>query len=196
VTGVLSDAEFQRRLERTVAPLVAPGRVNSLAQTLLKLTSPGVPDLYQGTELWDLSLVDPDNRRPVDYAHRRALLDRAAPDAPNGMETGEAKMFLIREALRVRHRYPASFGPGGTYTPLGASGAKANHVVAFLRGADVAAVVPRVVVGLRGDWGGTTLALPPGTWIDALTGASFPGDGDVPVADLLGGFAVALLTNG
>ena len=66
-----------------VAPLIAPGRVNSLSQTLLKLTAPGVPDVYQGTELWDLSLVDPDNRRPVDFAHRRALLaEEAKPAQP------------------------------------------------------------------------------------------------------------------
>ena len=77
VEGVLGDTEFAASLEAFVAPLVEPGRVNSLAQALLKLTSPGVPDLYQGCELWDHSLVDPDNRRPVDFSVREQLLAEA-----------------------------------------------------------------------------------------------------------------------
>src|SRR5207244_10874309 len=74
VEGTLGDAEFTAALEAFVAPLVEPGRVNALAQTLLKLASPGVPDIYQGCELWDHSLVDPDNRRPVDFSVREPLL--------------------------------------------------------------------------------------------------------------------------
>src|SRR5262249_61082233 len=82
IESAMADLTFTVDVEAVVAPLIAAGRINSLAQTLLKLTVPGVPDIYQGTELWDLSLVDPDNRRPVDYALRRRLLTSLEPATP------------------------------------------------------------------------------------------------------------------
>ncbi len=100
----------RRCLPRSCAPLIAPGRVNSLSQTLLKLTAPGVPDLYQGTELWDLSLVDPDNRRPVDYAARtgcsRDLDGMKVQDVLAREDEGLPKLFLIRRALKLRRQLP------------------------------------------------------------------------------------------
>ena len=154
------------------APL---GTVNGLAQALLKLTAPGVPDIYQGTELRDLSLVDPDNRRPVDFARRKRLLDSGSEE--------EEKLFLIRRALALR--------PEGDYVPLAAEGSKASHLVAFTRGARVLAAVPRLVLRLRGEWADTRLALPRGKWRDALSERTL--EGTVDAAELFAPFPVALL---
>src|SRR5690242_8429214 len=103
--------------------------------TLLRLAAPGVPDLYQGTELWDFSLVDPDNRRPVDYELRRRMLselDSATPEQILARSAdGLPKMWIIRQALRARAAYPECFGAKGCYTPLWASGPRASNLVAF-----------------------------------------------------------------
>jgi (1->4)-alpha-D-glucan 1-alpha-D-glucosylmutase len=212
VAALAADAEFQRDLAAFTAPLVAPGRVNSLAQTLLKLAAPGVPDLYQGCELWSLSLVDPDNRRPVDFARRRELLACLAGATPEtilaGMDEGLPKLWLIRQALRLRRGRPRWFAPGAGYQPLAAAGPRAAHAVAFCRAGAVVAVVPRLVLGLGGDWGETTLDLPVpagaaaagaagpaagGTaWRNELTGEELPA-GPCRLADLLRRFPVALL---
>jgi (1->4)-alpha-D-glucan 1-alpha-D-glucosylmutase len=197
VEGVLGDAEFTADLAGFTAPLVAAGRVSSLAQTLLKLTSPGVPDVYQGTELWDLSLVDPDNRRPVDYEARRRLLDRvrsaSAAEALGLGDEGGPKLWLTMRALGLRARMPSAFDPGAAYRPLEATGARAANVVAYLRGGDeVAVIVPRLVLGLGDGWGDTSVELPAGRWTDELTGEGVDG-GRVGLAELLAGFPVALL---
>ena len=195
VEAVLADRDFVADLEGFVAPLVEPGRINSLAQTLIKLTAPGVPDIYQGTELWSLALVDPDNRRPVDYEQRRRLLEElAGAPAPEEilarMDEGLPKLWVIRQALRLRSRIQ------GSYAPLPAKGERARHVFAFSRddsrGTEVVAVVPRLVIGLGGDWGDTSLELPPGRWRNELTGDDVDG-GEVRLADLLRRFPVALL---
>ena len=197
VTSALEDRDFVADLEAFVAPLVAPGRINSLAQTLLKIAAPGVPDFYQGTEIWDLSLVDPDNRRPVDYERRRRLLN----DLKRGMtpeeilarmDDGLPKLWLIHQGLQLRRRSPEIFGPAGTYERLRAAGPRAEHVVAFTRGGAVAAVAPRLPLRLQGDWQGTALELPPGSWRDELTGEEIAG-GRRPVAEVLARFPVALL---
>jgi (1->4)-alpha-D-glucan 1-alpha-D-glucosylmutase len=197
VAGALADPEFVRDLEAFVAPLVAPGRVNALAQTLLKLTAPGVPDLYQGTELWTLTLADPDNRRPVDFASRRRLLaelDRLGPEELLARaDEGLPKLWVVRQALALRRRRPGLFGPAGGYRALRARGARADHVVAFVRGEGAVTVVPRLVLGLGGDFRDTVLPLPEGRWHDALSGARVAGGADVPLAALLGRFPVALL---
>ncbi|MFL6258553.1 MAG: malto-oligosyltrehalose synthase [Thermoanaerobaculia bacterium] len=197
VTAVLDDKDFLAGLEAFVAPLVEPGRINSLAQTLLKLTAPGVPDFYQGSEIWDLSLVDPDNRRPVDYELRRRLLgDLKRGMVPEEivarMDDGLPKLWLIHQGLQLRRRSPEVFGPDGAYEPLRAAGPRAEHVVAFTRGGAVAAVAPRLPLRLQGDWRGTTLELPPGSWRDELNGEEIEG-GSRPLADLLARFPVALL---
>ncbi len=197
VEGALADPEFLAQVEEFVTPLVGPGRVNSLAMVLLKLTSPGVPDIYQGDELWDLSLVDPDNRRPVDWAQRARLLPEAEGMAPAEAwaraDEGLPKMLLTQRALHLRRRRAAAFR--GSYEPLAASGAKAGHVVAYVRGGEVVAVAPRLPLGLGGDWAGTQLTLPPGEWRDALDGER-PFEGGVDLAELLGPFPVALLERG
>jgi (1->4)-alpha-D-glucan 1-alpha-D-glucosylmutase len=208
VAAVAADEELAADIAGFVAPLVAPGRAVALAQALVQLTVPGVPDTYQGTELWDLSLVDPDNRRPVDFARRRALVaEVAAGLAPEDLlaraDDGLPKLAVVRAALHLRRRRPAVFGAGaaGAYLPLAVTGPAAAHAVAYARGeapdGAVAVVVPRLVLGLAarpGGWDGTTVDLPPGPWTDVVTGARVAaGGGPVAVADLLARFPVALL---
>jgi (1->4)-alpha-D-glucan 1-alpha-D-glucosylmutase len=196
VTGALADPTFTAEVEAFVAPLVAPGRVNSLAQKLIKLTAPGVPDLYQGTEIWDLSLVDPDNRRPVDYGLRRRLLAALQGATPEQIlarsDEGLPKLWVIRQALALRRHRPELFSSAGDYQPLAAKGARAEHVIAFRRGGEVITVVPRLVIGLNGEWDDTALELPDGPWHNELTGDDF--DGVVLVGELLARFPVALLS--
>ena len=196
VRAAMEEREFSTDLEGFVAPLVMPGRINGLAQTLIKLTAPGVPDIYQGTELWDLSLVDPDNRRPVDFVLRRRLLEEIEEFTPEdilaGMEEGLPKLWVIRQALHLRRRRPELFGPKGSYDSLSAQGSKADHVVAFMRGEGAISVVPRLIMRLQGDWADTVLELPEGGWHNLLTGDEWTG-GAVELKDILSRFPVALL---
>jgi (1->4)-alpha-D-glucan 1-alpha-D-glucosylmutase len=196
ISSLYRDREFLDAFESFVQPLVEPGRVNSLSQLLVKLTAPGVPDMYQGTELWTLDLVDPDNRRPVDYSTRRSLLAELprlrVKEVWRRIDEGVPKLWTIYHALQVRRRRLPAFGERGVYTPLSASGEKARHLIAFLRGARVAVLAPRLVWQLRGDWAGTQIELPPGNWRNALTGKSTPG-GAADVGRLLADFPTALL---
>ncbi len=167
------------------------GRSNSLSQKLVQLTMPGVPDTYQGTELWDLSLVDPDNRRPVDFGLRRSLLARLdAGELPAVDDSGMAKLHVVSSALRLRRERPDVFR--GSYLPMAATGEAAEHVLAFGRAGDVITVVTRQPVGLeRVGWQDAALTLPPGTWTDRLTGLAYAGN--VPLVDLLDRLPVALI---
>ncbi len=199
VRGTLADPSFVGELEAFIAPLVEPGRVAALAQTLLKLTAPGVPDIYQGTELWDLSLVDPDNRRAVDYDRRGTLLRGLEAAAPEeilaGSDAGLPKLWLIRRALDLRRRRPQAFGTGASYEPLPALGARAAHLFAYARGGAVIAVVPRLTLRLArtGGWSSTTLPLPAGAWRNVLDGATYVDEAQVGAPTLLARFPVALL---
>nr|WP_106618724.1 malto-oligosyltrehalose synthase [Saccharothrix carnea] len=171
--------------------IVAPGWSNALGQKLVQLCAPGVPDVYQGTELWDLSLVDPDNRRPVDYEVRRRLLERVQDGwLPDVDDSGAAKLLVVQRALRLRRERPELFRG---YRPLEASGRTARHVVAFER-TGLVAVATRLPVGLAnaGGWGDAVLPLPPGEWTDVLT--SRPAS--PLLADLLDRYPVALLVRG
>jgi (1->4)-alpha-D-glucan 1-alpha-D-glucosylmutase len=115
-----------------VAPLILPGRINSLAQVLLKLTAPGRPDIYQVSELWHFALVDPDNRRPVDYEIRRELLGELKHCPPERimrrLEDGLPKLCIIRQALAVRQQSSEAFGPDGAFTPMWARAARALNM--------------------------------------------------------------------
>jgi (1->4)-alpha-D-glucan 1-alpha-D-glucosylmutase len=199
ITGAMNDAVFLSDLEEFVALLLPPGRINSLAQKLLTLTVPGVPDIYQGTELWDLSLVDPDNRRPVDFDLRRRLLDELPLLSPEDilarMEEGLPKLWVTRQALHARREHPELFGPKGAYRPLTAEGTKARHVVAFARGEGAISIAPRLVMRLGGDWSDTTLELPAGRWRNVMTGDELEG-GRVRLSDILARFPVGLLLGG
>jgi (1->4)-alpha-D-glucan 1-alpha-D-glucosylmutase len=142
---------------------------------------PGVPDIYQGTELWDDSLVDPDNRRPVDYAARRQELKSLQ----------HPKIRVVKAALQLRRARPHTFLRGG-YHPVLAAGTAADHVVAFRRGDDVLVAVTRWTVHLeRTGWGDTVLAVPDGSWTDVLTGAVVTGP--VSATELFRELPVALL---
>jgi (1->4)-alpha-D-glucan 1-alpha-D-glucosylmutase len=198
VTAVLADQGFVADLESFLAEhaIVQRGRVNSLAQTTLMLTCPGVPDLYQGTEVWDLSLVDPDNRRPVDYAARRALLHGLSGAGPEAAlergDDGGPKLWLIHRVLRHRRRNPGAYGAASGYEPLRVTGPRSAHAVAFARGGGLVTVVPRLAQPPGETWAGTTAALPAGQWVSVLTGDRVDG-GEVGVAELLRRFPVAVL---
>jgi (1->4)-alpha-D-glucan 1-alpha-D-glucosylmutase len=178
--------------------VLVPGRITSLAQKLLQLTMPGVPDCYQGGELWDLSLVDPDNRRPVDYDRRRTMLraldEGHLPPAVDDDEEGWSKLLVTSRVLRSRRARPELFGPSAGYRALTAAGPAADHLLGFVRGEGAASLATRLPVGLRrtGGWRDTTVPLPAGVWTDVLTGRSFRG-GDIPVAKVLDGLPVGLL---
>lgn len=208
VRAVLTDDAFVAELEAFVEPLVQPGRVTSLAQALCRLTAPGVPDTYQGCELWESNLVDPDNRRPVDFERRRAVLaelDGLAAQADRGRaqlaaalrnpaDDGLPKLALTRAALQLRNQHPDWFDSRSSYRPLPVTGEQADHVVAFTRAESVVTVAPRLVVGLArvGGWGDTRVELPFAKWLDHLTGICHSG-GSVRLDQLLGAFPVALL---
>lgn len=187
-------------VEGCVARVSEPGWANALAATALQLTLPGVPDVYQGQELWEPSLVDPDNRRPVDFTARDAMLcelDAAAPGSaaatPAVDETGAARMLLTSRVLRLRREHPELFGD---YTPLETTGALAGHALGFDRGG-AATVVTRFPATLAAEGGFTdeTVALAPGTWQDVLTHREFTAAQDAPVAlaELLDTYPVAIL---
>jgi (1->4)-alpha-D-glucan 1-alpha-D-glucosylmutase len=192
------------------------GAVNGLAQTLLELTAPGVPDTYQGAELWDPSLVDPDNRRPVDYDLRARFLQQQAPVGSllQGWQDGRIKQHLVARALALRRADPELFA-SGTYVPLAATGEHADRIVAFARQSGSAALivaVPRLIAPMLD---GCTIPLPPPeAWRDTelqilaeLQGKSaadqlsgehreLPTSGGLPIARLLGGFPIAALLVG
>jgi (1->4)-alpha-D-glucan 1-alpha-D-glucosylmutase len=192
--------------------LAPAGAVNGLSQALLRCTAPGLPDLYQGTEFWDFSLVDPDNRRPVDFPARMAALEAAVP-APSLMadwREGRVKQAVIQCALALRRARPEVFAQGG-YAPIQAEGAAAGHVMAFARthrSGAVLALATRLPAALLGDgttplvpgaaWGDTRLLLPPrlagATWRDVLTGETLrPRGGRLPLREALAQLPVALL---
>jgi (1->4)-alpha-D-glucan 1-alpha-D-glucosylmutase len=152
------------------------GMLNSLSQVLLKMTCPGTPDFYQGSELWDLNLVDPDNRRPVDFSLRSALLQRIEQtgeekvgeliaDLFSRFEDGAIKLFLVYKVLQARNRHGALFA-AGSYTPLGISGRRKNNLIVFARNWEsqwVITVVPRFHAELCRPG---TLPVGPGAWED------------------------------
>lgn len=181
VDAVFGSDEVRKVLTDLAARIEVPGRSNSLAAKLIAITMPGVPDVYQGSELWETSLVDPDNRRPVDFDHRAEVLAGTAED------DAVDKLHVTCSALTLRRERPELFTG---YTPVGATGAAAGHVVAFDRGGAVT-VATRLPVGLAagGGWGDTVLDLPEGRWHDVLTGL----DTDGRLADLLAVHPVALL---
>lgn len=190
VDAAYDNQEVGRVLDAFVHRIKEAGWSNSLSAKLVQLTMPGVPDVYQGSEFWEDSLVDPDNRRRVDFAARRAALDEIDGGAkpPVGPD-GKAKMLVTSAALRLRRDAPSLFTG---YRPLAAVGPEASSVIAFDRGGAIT-VATRLPYGLagRGGWAGTSLELPYPVG-DVLTGALFDA-GEVAVRDLLATYPVALL---
>ena len=194
--AVLADESFMADFAAIVSRLVEPGHVNALAQATLRLLGPGVPDTYQGTELWDSNLVDPDNRRPVDYGERdealRVVEHSSAADlweSARDREHGWPKLALVRACLRLRRTHSEVFGRDGTYSPLEVSGTGANRVVAFTRSGRVVTVVP--LRPLAGPPDEAEIALPEGEWTSVFTDDRHVGA--VSFGKLRGGFPVAVL---
>jgi (1->4)-alpha-D-glucan 1-alpha-D-glucosylmutase len=210
-----------RSFQETVAWF---GALNSISQVVLKVVSPGIPDFYQGSEIWDFSLVDPDNRRPVDYDRRRALLKELQhleakspatlwPRLLYRWRDGAVKLFVTAKALKCRREHTALFREG-EYLPLMSRGARRRHLIACARrrgGSWVVAVVPRLISQLTGVgqpplgpvvWGKERLPLPPGApevWQDVFTGEALSGSGGgadpaLPLAGVFRHLPVALLT--
>ena len=195
IGGLLENEAFVESLAALVAMIDPAARVSSLSQTLIKLTMPGTPDLYQGTELWDHSLVDPDNRRPVDYERRRAMLAKArdldARLAMQELDSGLTKLWLISRTLSLRRAQSEAFAPGAAYQPLYGRGAKADHLVAFARGSRVLTIAQRLVLKRGGTWEDTALTPPPGRWRNVFTDDVVAGE--TPLEQFLAVFPVALL---
>jgi malto-oligosyltrehalose synthase len=216
--AIMADQAFVAEA-RAFADRIGPaGAVNGLAQTVLKLTVPGVPDFYQGCEFWDLSLVDPDNRRPVDFGPRIEALetDRSPIELMANWRDGRIKQVVIRRGLALRREQPGLFARGA-YHPLAAYGPMAEHVVAFARshsGARCVVVAPRLCAGSPllpgrdgkiGDstagaiWRDTVLELPVETagrsFVNRYTGTRIDFLEPVPIGMILGEFPVALLAS-
>ncbi len=212
-------AEFLPAVQR----IIRHGLVNGLAQALLKLTLPGVPDIYQGCELWQFHLVDPDNRNPVDFEERRRLLEAVRGDFEvppaqwperlqplvDGIADGRLKLYLTWRALNLRGRWPELFRQG-EYLPLNVKGEQSAHLVAFARireGRAILVLVPRLTFDLSGErdqlpmgdavWGDTSIELPERlasrNWLHWLTGRESPGGDLLSAAYLLRDLPVALL---
>jgi (1->4)-alpha-D-glucan 1-alpha-D-glucosylmutase len=197
IEAILNSQEFIADLESLVNRTLVPGRINSLAQTLMKLTAPGVPDTYQGSELWDLHLVDPDNRGAVDYEVRQSLLAELVAGMPieeivKRSDSGLPKLWVIYKALHLRRTNPQWFGTDAAYTPLAVEGAKSEHVIAYLRGDHVVTLAKRLNVKLGGSWAGASVELPQNRFRNMLTGEVVNG-GRQRIQTLLNKFPVALL---
>ena len=212
------DNEFLQKLRHFQARIAFYGICNGLSQTLVKITAPGVPDIYQGTELWDLSLVDPDNRRPVNYEQRlnalRDIRQRSDSDRMGLLEDlkanatdGRIKLFTLHKALEARAQHLQIFQEG-EYLPIKVAGQHQDHLVAFARQAGdrmAITVVPRFLSGLvepglfplgKAVWGDTRLEIPNGdhiTWTEAMTQRAIAGSNVLAVGDILEHFPVALL---
>jgi len=187
---VFGDAALMAEVTALVDRITPAGWSNSLGQKLLQLAGPGVPDVYQGTELWDFSLVDPDNRRPVDFEQRAALLSRIDDGwLPEIDDSGAAKLLVTTRALRLRRHRPELFTG---YQPVPAQGPAAEHAVAFARNGLVA-VCTRLPIGLEtaGGWRDTVLPLPAGEWTDVITGR--PVSQAPLLSELLSSYPVALV---
>jgi (1->4)-alpha-D-glucan 1-alpha-D-glucosylmutase len=220
VAAILSSPEFLDDLSAFADRVARAGRISSLAQVALKCAAPGVPDVYQGCETWDLSLVDPDNRRPVDFAARARALEQIEAEiargprhraalarsvsSPEGLRDGRAKLLLLRTALHLRRGERPLFDDGD-YRPLEADGPLASRVFAFVRstpGGALVCAVPRLVLGPLEAGGGKirwegALPLPgglPRRWRDAVTGQTRGGPA-IALAELFEDFPVALLVS-
>jgi (1->4)-alpha-D-glucan 1-alpha-D-glucosylmutase len=188
VNAAYDNPELRKLIASLSARIEAHGWVNSLSQKVIQLTMPGVPDVYQGSELWEDSLADPDNRRPVDFSSRHATLTTlTAPPALDS--TALAKLWVVSRALRARRRHPELFTG---YAPLLVDGPMREHLVAFDRGGAIT-LATRLPAGLSaaGGWGDTTLTLPPGQYRDMFTGSSYTDE--LSVAGALRQYPVALL---
>ena len=188
VDAAYDEPELRAAWDELDALITGPGWSNALGQKLIQLTMPGVPDVFQGSEIWENSLVDPDNRRPVDFGARAELLARVTEGRPPVDDTGIAKLWVTRQALRIRRERPDWFG---SYQPVLGIGSERDHLVGFDRGGAIT-LATRLPVRLAGagSWGDTRLTLR-NRYVDQLTGRR--AQGDVLLSELLADYPVALL---
>ncbi|MGZ4638185.1 MAG: malto-oligosyltrehalose synthase [Actinomycetes bacterium] len=188
-TQLLADTAVLAQVAEFLASIAPAVRASVLGQKLVALTMPGVPDVYQGCDLVDLSLVDPDNRRPVDFAERRARLARLDAGRPP-QDLSDEKLLVVSRTLRLRRDHPEWFGAASSYLPLSTSSPRA---VAFARADSAVTVVSRLTARVTTGWGDETVTLPAGSWRDELTGRTYDASGPVAVGELLDSLPVALL---
>jgi (1->4)-alpha-D-glucan 1-alpha-D-glucosylmutase len=209
VESILGDASFVAELSNFVKSIAAAAALAGLTQTFLRLTTPGVPDLYQGCDFWDFSLVDPDNRRAIDYATRKTALhsSRSLREHMTKWRSGTVKQRLIATILAHRRQMPQLYG-AGDYVPIAVSGTHAAHVIAFERrfeGTRIVCVASRWAqsfLGADGDipliaaerWKDTTLSVDAGAFTDALSGEVVSIENGCRLSDVLGHFPIALLS--
>jgi (1->4)-alpha-D-glucan 1-alpha-D-glucosylmutase len=201
VRAMISDPDVQAEIAVVIDAMTPAWQALSLSQTLIKLTAPGVPDIYQGSELWDLRLVDPDNRTPVDYDVRRRLLREVMNpehgDFMSRLDEGGPKLRLVAIALAARARHPEGFGEASGYARLRVTGSRADHVIAFARTAPDGQPVTLTIAFrwpllLRGGWRDTAVDLPAGQWRDLVSGRDVEG-GEHSVQTLLDAAPISLL---
>jgi (1->4)-alpha-D-glucan 1-alpha-D-glucosylmutase len=190
VRSVVRPGEVHSLISRWVAELDEPAAAADLAAKLVQLTLPGVPDVYQGCDAVSRSLVDPDNRRSVDYAARRERL-RMLDEGDVARDLGDRKLLVTSRVLRLRRERPDLFGASSGYGRLDTG---TSHALAYLRGDDLLTIVTRwpLTLTLQGGWAGSGLRLPAGRWHDVLTDRE-PLSADVLYADLFADLPVALL---
>jgi (1->4)-alpha-D-glucan 1-alpha-D-glucosylmutase len=195
IESIYNDHDFVNSLQAFIKIIIAPAQISSLSQTLIKYTSPGIPDIYQGTELWDISLVDPDNRRPVDFKLREKtyseMENMSAAQALKNLDSGLAKMYVIHKCLNIRKKYFKSFGENSNYAPLEITGSKSEHILGFCRNGNIITIAPRLLITLNKDWQAAAISLPAGKWKDEFTKKEY--ENKVEIAGLLEDFPLSLL---
>jgi (1->4)-alpha-D-glucan 1-alpha-D-glucosylmutase len=195
VDQAYDDPRVSAVLEDLLARITAAGWSNSLSMKLVALTVPGVPDVYQGSELWEQSLVDPDNRRPVDFEQRQRILSQVLagerPVLTSALDDlGAAKLLVTQVALTLRRTQPERFA---SYRPVEVTGPAADHLLAFDRGGAITVATRLPAALTTAGWGDTALVLPDGTWADLLTGREV--SSMTPVSEVLADYPVALLVS-
>jgi (1->4)-alpha-D-glucan 1-alpha-D-glucosylmutase len=197
--AVLQDVELMAEVDAFVTALDPAARWTALSQLALKLTAPGVPDVYQGNEVWRHDLTDPDNRREVDFTALRQKLRRVKElDAQRVLKDRDLdlqKLYVTHRLLWLRKTLPEVFGERGTYRALQVNGSREQHVIAFMRGEQVAVAVPRLVLRPGGDFADTRIVLPEGPWEHCLTGARIEG-GQVDASAVFASFPIAVWRRG
>ena len=196
IKNVLENKEFKNKFEQFLSPLIVGGYVNSLAQLTLKLTAPGIPDIYQGNEVFDLSLTDPDNRRPIDFSDISASLAEMEQMNLNEMlfrmneGAVQAKLFVIKRLLNLRKEHSV-FQEPDSFKAVEILGSWAENAVAFMRGENILVVIPRLVFQQDSRWGSTRIIFPEGTWKNVFTEAELK-SGSNKFKDILRDFPVAV----
>lgn len=183
-------------IKNLVSQIDRPGKINSLAQTLLKVTAPGIPDIYQGCDLWDYSLVDPDNRREVDYKLRSKLVEKISQASQEELncldETGLSKLFVIVRALKYRKEFPEIFTQNSDYIPLFAHGKYSENVLSYQRGDQVIVIIPRISSNIS-KWKQTTIKIPQGNWKNLLSNNNKFYKDSIDLNEIFSEFPVAML---